>query len=541
MKKIFFVFAIIAMAFTSCNPLEDIYEEIDNSTAKDGIVGDVTYTITKEDYSKEKKEGGFFEFATPNFASLDDAKTKLPAFLTDKYPALGVIWENGKIKEASSANITFAFSDPISTDSYTVTDADYTAIGLTTLVSNRDFNKFFDYKFPNTKKGSIVNLTYKTLAPKIDYTLVDADYALVGNGRFNNFDIRAGKPDETEEARRAKMQTILLTNFPNAPVGQQYLIEYAIYDGAPGTRTMLVQLNAAGNYDLINGYTLTNADYALVGNGRFNNFDIRAGKPDETEEARRVKIQTILLNNFPSASTGDQYFITYAIYNGASGTRTMLLKFNGTGYDLIGATVISKTSKFTFTKDWNPPFVLALADYQAMGQQFENFSGRNDAQKEEAARKVSVFLATKYPYAAVDDFVAVQYNLYVGGGTTIATDSNFIYDGTKWNYIPTVISTSLKFGHNGTTWVPDNTIKYTLTNADYNLVGNGRYNNFDVRPGKDEEKESARLAKINTILLNNFPSDAEGQKYVVSYKIYNGANGIWTMAVIKTGGAYVLQ
>ncbi len=116
-----------------------------------------------------------------------------------------------------------------------------------------------------------------------------------------------------------------------------------------------------------------------------------------------------------------------------------------------------------------------------------------------------------------------------------------IYDGTTWSNYDNIINETVKFGHNGTNWVPDNTIKYTLTGADYTLVGNGRYGNFDVRAGKAEEDESVRITKISTILLNNFPNDAEGQKYIVSYNIYNGANGIWQLAVIKTGGAYVKQ
>ena len=56
-----------------------------------------------------------------------------------------------------------------------------------------------------------------------------------------------------------------------------------------------------------------------------------------------------------------------------------------------------------------------------------------------------------------------------------------------------------------------------------------------------EELEDVRVEKISTILLNNFPSDTEGQKYIVTYNIYNGAAGIWSLAVIKEGSAYVKQ
>ena len=297
---------------------------------------------------------------------------------------------------------------------------------------------------------------------------------------------------------------------------------------------MLVQLNASSEYVLINGYTLTDADFDLVGNGRFDNFDIRSGRDEETLEARRAKIETILLVNFPGAVSGDQYFVTYAIFDGSSGTRNMLLEFDGAAYVLVEATLISKTTRFTYTGSWAEPLTFTRAEYTLMGQRFPNFSDTG-----EAARLISIYLKTLYPFAAADAFVAVEYDYFSGGVS--ARNANFVFDGTVWSVIPTVIDTTLKFGHNGTTWVPDNTIKYTLINADYALVGNGRFNNFDLRSGKDEETVAQRLAKINTILKNNFPSSEVGQKFSVTYAFYDGSNGTATLNVILEGSDYILQ
>ncbi|MFQ3305700.1 MAG: hypothetical protein ACI9K4_000762, partial [Polaribacter sp.] len=104
-----------------------------------------------------------------------------------------------------------------------------------------------------------------------------------------------------------------------------------------------------------------------------------------------------------------------------------------------------------------------------------------------------------------------------------------------------VIDTELKFGHDGSSWVPDNTIKYTLTNADFALVDNGRYNNFDVRAGKAEETVASRVVKLNVILKANFPASAQGQKFSVTYAVYDGANGVRTTNVILEGADYILQ
>ncbi|WP_299054873.1 hypothetical protein [uncultured Polaribacter sp.] len=516
MKKIFYSFAILSLLFTSCNPMEDIYAELD---AKESVIsGEAVYTLTDEDYES-------LDLSYGNFSNLDDAKSMIPGFLSSKYQAWGL---------GSLATVTFKLYSPINFESYTLTDDDYAALNLTSLNTSGDFNSFLGSKFSSEPNGSVVDLTYNTLAPQIEYTLTDTDFDLVGNGQYDNFDIRSGRDEETIESRRAKIETILLNNFPDTAVGQQYLVTYAVYDGSASTRDMLVQLNASNEYVLINGYTLTEADFASVGNGQYNNFDVREGKDEETVEARRTKIETILLNNFPSTATGDQYFVTYAIYNGTNTTLNMLLEFDGSGYVLVEATVISKTTRFTYTGTWDAPITFTQAEYNLMGQSYPNFSN-----EDEAIYKIGIYLKTLYQFAAESDFVAVQFDLYSGSLST--ENVNYVYDGSVWNAIPTVINETIKFGHDGTTWVPDNTIKYTLTSADYTLVGNGNYGNFDVRDGKAEQEESVRLEKINTILLNNFPNDAEGQKYIVTYNIYNGAAGIWSLAVIKEGSEYVKQ
>jgi hypothetical protein len=514
--------------FTSCNPLEDLNAELAETTKLNGIVGDITRTLSDEDYE-------ILELSSGNFSSEEDAKEMLPSFLSEQYAALGVIFkEDGSISQASSAAINYNLDSPISKQSYTATAADYTDFGATSLNTSSEFNSFLGSKFPSEANGTVVDLTHNALAPKIDYTLADADYTLVGNGNFKNFDIRSGRDDAPIEARRVKMEQILLNNFPDAPTGQQYLVTYNIYDGSPGTRLMLVQLNASNEYVLINGYTLTNADFALVGNGAYNNFDIRSGRSEETVEARRAKIETILLENFPSAESGAQYFVTYAIWDGADGTRNMLLEFDGSNYVIGEVALISKTTRLTYTGSWSEPVTFTPAEYSLMGQSFPNFSDST-----EAHRLIAIYLERVYPFAAAEDFLAIEYDYY--SGSPSVRNTNFVFDGTVWNAIPTVIDTILKFGHDGTTWVPDNTIKYTLTNADFALVDNGNYNNFDVRAGKDEETIEARVVKLNTILKANFPGSAEGQKFSVTYAVFDGANGVRITNVILEGSDYILQ
>ena len=354
MKKIFYSFAILSLLFTSCNPMEDIYSEIDATETV--ISGEATYTLTDADYDALGLNYG-------NFSSSDDAKADLPGFLTDKYPAWGA---------ESLAAVTFKLYAPKVTERslevYTVSSDDYADNGHTYGNFSRDYHitDFLDIKYPNAANRLLVSLTYK------------------------------------------------------------------YYSGSVST--------------LNNGFLFVNGAWEMA-----------AGITDD--------------------------------------------------------------------------------EYTAMGEGYSNFSS-----EDEAIAKVSVFLVDKFKYSGkmAGDIEAIMYKLYTGGSVK-SFIANFIYDGASWSEYNNVIDETIKFGHDGTTWVPDNTIKYTLTGADYTLVGNGNYGNFDVRAGKAEEQESVRLDKVNTILLNNFPSDAEGQKYIVSYNIYNGAAGVMSLAVIKEGSAYVKQ
>ena len=253
-------------------------------------------------------------------------------------------------------------------------------------------------------------------------------------------------------------------------------------------------------------YELSDAEHNAITGKTYGNFD------------RDYHIFDYLEATYPTPDEGDFYSLRYRFYAGGEVTLTDgFLYKNG---------------------EWNRFAGFTPDEYKAMGEGYPNFSSHD-----EAAIKIPLALPDIFKFSPkkAGDIVQAMYELYAGGGVTKSYVNNYIFDGSTWSKYNDVAEETIKFGHDGTTWVPDNTIKYTLTAADYDLVGNGYYQNFDVRSGKAEELESVRLEKINTILLNNFPDSAEGQKYVVSYNVYSGAAEVWEMKVILSGGVYVLQ
>ena len=314
-------------------------------------------------------------------------------------------------------------------------------------------------------------------------TLTDDDYSDL-NLNFANF----GSLDEA----KALIPTILNEKYP-------------VWGKNSGVKVSFKYYNKVKTYSE-NVYELSDAEHNAITGKTYGNFD------------RTSHIFDFIDDKYTTPAEGDFVSLRYRFYSGGEKTLTDGFVYTNSQWEKITG----------FTED----------EYKAMGESYPNFSSHD-----EAAAKIPVTLVELFKFnpKSEGDIVSAMYELYKGSGVSKSYTSNFIFDGTSFSKYNNVAEETVQFGHDGTTWVPDNTIKYTLTAADYDLVGNGRYGNFDVRTGKDEETEAARIAKINTILLNNFPTDAEGQKYIVSYNIYNGANGVWQLAVIKTGGEYVKQ
>ncbi|MDG2193605.1 MAG: hypothetical protein P8K77_01865 [Polaribacter sp.] len=328
-----------------------------------------------------------------------------------------------------------------------------------------------------------IDAVEKVIVGETTYTVTDGDYDDLGLS-YANF----GSLSEA----KTMIPGLLSDMFPVWGKNSSALVTFKHYN----------KVNTYSAYV----YALSDAEHNAITGKTYGNFD------------KSYHLTNYLDATYTSPSEGDFVSLRYRWYAGGETTKTDGFVYTGGSWNrFIG-----------FTKD----------EYKAMGESYPNFSSHD-----EAAAKMPVALADVYKYNQQNagTIVSAMYELYKGGGRTKSYTSNFIFDGTTWSKYNNVMGETIQFGHDGNVWVPDNTIKYTLTSADYDLVGNGRYGNFDVRSGKDEETVAARLAKINTILLNNFPGDADGQKYIVSYNIYNGAAGVWDMAVVKSGGAYILQ
>lgn len=346
----------------------------------------------------------------------------------------------------------------------------------------------------------------------INYTLTEDDYEDELGLNYPNF-------GSVEEAKNM-IPEFLAEKYPYYGAGSQALITFDIYAPKADERSLIVYEVETEDYD------------AYEETEKYNNFD------------DMDQIYTFLNDKFPDVENRTLVSLTYDYYDGSNQELNNGFLFLNNSWVFIPG----------ITED----------EYAAMGEGYPNFSS-----EEEAEQKLPVFLAEKYKYNKLEegDIYPVMFKLYTtdvedvdGDGktddrTTYSYVKYFIYTNGMFEVYDNTVSQTLQFGYENGMWVPDNTIKYTLSSADYSVIAEAlsgneayatqvasmeRYTNFDRRPGasaywSDEMVLMAMKAFLNEIA----PNAEEGQKYVLTFDIYNGSNTTESISLIKENGDWV--
>ncbi len=560
MKKIIYILMVLALGLVSCEPsLEDTFEELGTPAETFGVAEN-NYTITEDDYETllADDDGDFPEY----FESIEEAEGLIPTILEDVYPNLDL---------KSLINVTFNLKEDVFPVSYVATTSDYEAVfgaGTVSISGLDQIDELLTANFPQVQVGTYYNITYQSIGETISYTLTDDDYDLVGNGNFNNFDIREGRDEEDIAVRVEKIATILDENFPDSPIGQRYDVTYAFWNGFAGTDTITVE-HIGGNgitYILVESsipsYTLSTADYDLIvanlsstypdatgSMSNFGNFERRSDNDAFWSESMIEEAITIVLNNnFPTAVEADKYQVSFRVFTGSSGTESFFFeKDSSSDYFIsegeINFVTVSETVAYDGT-DWVYPITFSEEEYAIMQQtRFPNFSD-----EELALRNIGIYLGTQYQFESEGTYLPVIYDFFDGSVRQVYTV--FQFEENSWSGKPIVYDTSIQFGKEETGWEPDNTIVYTLLNpSDYDLIGTSLleregfedaadnlafFHSFERRDTDNEYWDDDMVLVGLSILLDDIDPDAEiGQKYFITADVWIGSLTTESFSVIK--------
>lgn len=592
---------------TACDPLDDINAEIDQQEAP--VVGDTAYTLTDDDYDFEN-----FDLYGTDFGSKEEAKEKLPEFLDDLYSFWGkgssvLVGYNLYIGSAFSAK-----DYNLNQDDYTSTGSDLLGFQADAvpseyladiLADNVSYAKEGDYRVAKyfqytgsaytvtptvildenfdygTTEGDLLTLSTDwaahssagynpmqyapTSLSMTDYPKSDIGGSLALNISLGNEDVNSSFSEITS----GKVYSSVLVNFSAVT---DYTKSYFFHFMETDSYSYAARVGAMtdGNGGILFGigassknlvYTETaydlNTTYLLVAS-----YDINAG-------VSNLYVLTTVASEEPSApdatnTDGAGLAVQkIAVRQGGVGTATIdgIRVANTwsaimTNDVLEDETVGNKDSfemNFTYNgESWESPsdkfYFISEADFASMS--LETFgSGADPVAFPEDY--LPTFLGLKFPYAQEGDALDVAYN-YVSSSSGLGVRGNLytVIDG-EWVGYESTINTTLQFGHNGVTWVPDNTIKYTLTAADYvymadELTGNTDYSNVslpNLAGYSDFDynwKENQIIEALGILADNLNPSAVEGQKYLFTYLLYDSGINELSMRLVKESGVWVL-
>lgn len=380
MKKFALINSIIALMilFSSCEDYQAIMDDLEeiNDANKaeqlanvDKVPSVAAYSLVDADYELSTNED-VAEFK--NFSSSATAEDHLGPILDIKF--LGRKGDQMAVTYTyyrGSNDNTKYIEDPVE---HELVDADYDAMG-TGEDEPGEYNNFSDYinpadfipdwmdvTYPSAVDGENMKILYEYYAGstttryhlfyRLDgawhivdvttYELSSDDYDSMGDGpgKYNNF--------SSSDLPEDYLPTFLAINYPYAVKGETIVIMYKYYSGGTTVEageyffdgmdweeyqstipTTSPFKFSNGNWVIVppityvlttddhnKEYTLTDDDYAAVGNGTYYNFD----DPDEVEG----KIITILKMSIDDAVPGvDVYKVYYKFYSGSVDVLTM--------------------------------------------------------------------------------------------------------------------------------------------------------------------------------------------------------------------------
>ena len=554
MKRIIYVLVIVGAIFMGCNPLDDIYNDID--AIETPIVGSETYTLTSEDYDE-------LELSFGSFSSEDDAKIMLPPFLAEKYPYFG---------EGSAVNVGYQLyignaegvSDYSGADIYQLTNADYASTGsdafgfYPTVDSNQFIPGILDSAIANPTEGQIVLAKYKQYFNDPVVGLANVfEASFPGDfGNFENIDVVGPGLGWSAGSSYAVGSGYDGSNNDN----EDWLISPEI--DLTGASNLKFQINQMINF--LNGQTqliniLVATDYTTGGDHTLATWNpiTLSTAPDGTSW------NYVLSEDYDfSAYDGETIHIAFkyeATTSDAPNWRIESFTVKTLGVD---GEADSKGAHYMYTDGaWEKAegvYYLSSSDFDSMGEgsgqpgRFNNFGSSVPPDD-----YLPTFLSLNEPwaYGQEEDEVILIYDYFSSSsGAQIRGNRYTVIDGA-WVGHQSTISTFLQFGHDGNSWVPDNTIRYALTSADITLISDafiaiypgpadnvGFFGSFDRRSGSANFWNNDMLLEAFNVLLDSIdPSAQEDQKYVLTYVIYNGSTTDESMSVIKTGGVWVYQ
>jgi hypothetical protein len=362
MKKIYYLLALLTMAFVSCQKQPNLVPATYTKA--------MTLTLATTDY--QLLPSSDYPSYTYSFDNIADANKYIPIILNARDPQLG----NG-----STAEVTFTIGAPYI---------------------------------------KVADSLYKDVA----YTVTAADYTAVTGNNYGDFSA-------------ANVLSFLTYKYPSPVNDQLAVISYTLYSGGADNAVVNSFLYMNGAWKKI--YQVSNAQYASVGEGKYDEF--------EAADLSNLNgyFNFFLKNDITIADTAkvnDVEYISYNYYATSDYQKVTGLTFDGVNWGAISTTASRAYVKSggTWIADPTVYYTLTTADTKLIAAStigtsaertnlgsYGDFSGWAAADLNSA---IILVLTTDFPTPKVNVNYKVTYLNYVG--TDVPTVLTFQYNGTAW-------------------------------------------------------------------------------------------------------------
>ncbi len=496
MKKLLYMASFLALVFTSCDPMEDVYSELDNINKGTENIQSIDYTLTADDYSAISKlalksaanaEDTTKAKAIASLLSFSDSRPVadyIPAYFNEKYKTLD---------PTSAVRVTYTFdtrdleylTDYTGAAYFNLGDDEYASVGETTgeagfftpaFPAEDHLNDILKVKYADAVKGDVVLVSYDSR--ETNYDPSEVDVVTVFEADFSE------NLDQFEQRSVAGDQIWKQSSYSGAGYAKMSgYADGARHDNEDWMITSEIDLTATPDAIL----NFSQAQNFLSGDWQQTFIYITEGYTagDALDAAKWTEV-VLADENKPagnsysyvesgdislSAYNGKKIHIAF-VYKSAAPDDASTWQINQLSVKGFGRPE-GNNSKIYYAfdgSDWATPtgvYNLQRDDYTQMGSgpgAYGNFSSSVLAED-----YLPTFLSINKPYAQEGDVMVMIYKYYSGGTKTIAAE--YTYSGGMWNSMPEKID---QFVYAGTTigWIFDPTVSFTMTSADHALLYN---------------------------------------------------------------------
>lgn len=599
MKRNIYFLTMIAIVLVSCDPLQDINDELEGMDK--GYKGTFTYVLSSDDYSdiadlaleEDPADAANAAFISANeFFNMEvKAADYIPMLIPEIYPALGI---------GSSGVITYNFSEgsPEDLSKYTgATEYKLPEGAYTSIDEVLDNAKYFSPNYP--PEVYIPGILEVAIASPASGDLLLVEYMYSDVDPVVDLD---GTAEEVKFIEGFTEQASGLGQFTATSVVGDQVWGWGSFSSDTYAKMSGFTGSAVANEDWLVSPAIDltgNVDASLHINqainflgGQWEQIKVLISNDYNGSDIAGATWNEVTVPNLPSG--GDWTFVASGAIDISSYVdQTIHIAFkylssdsNAATWEVAEVKVMATTTgsisvigkKAEKYKDFyayngsswekaSEVYHVNVVDYDAMGSpgQYNNFSDEDDP-----ADYVPNLLSEKFPLAGPEVEMVVVYQYYDGSTKTLA--SRYTFTNGEWEAPADYISRSDQFIRGSTGWVFDPTITFKMTPADYQTIvdyvsdnvgtdyvdsyGTGEsyygagayYVNFDSRTTNYastvfESWEDCVTEAIGKVLLPlKFP-DAETQVngidmyYIVEFEVYGPYAGDWSIKfqVTKSG------